>query len=160
MIEPFGVDFDHIGIPDAIIAGHSLRVVGDSITALMEQFSLTERSGLRIDQLGGQVAVSGKGIIIEELDLRTPVSSIGGRLAMTAESWRSFNDFTTEVPLRFDLKPSRLNFSDIAWFAPQLKGIDFPIAVSGKVRGTIAELWGRELRSVSVSIVHSPAQPN
>lgn len=146
VIEPFGVDFDHIGIPDAIIAGHSLLVVGDSITALMEQFSLTERSGLRIDQLGGQVAVSGKGIIIEELDLRTPVSSIGGRLAMTAESWRSFNDFTTEVPLRFDLKPSRLNFSDIAWFAPQLKGIDFPIAVSGKVRGTIAELKGRELQ--------------
>ncbi|MBK7946376.1 MAG: hypothetical protein IPJ85_14195 [Flavobacteriales bacterium] len=65
---------------------------------------------------------------------------------MTAESWRSFNDFTTEVPLRFDLKPSRLNFSDIAWFAPQLKGIDFPIAVSGKVRGTIAELKGRELQ--------------
>ncbi|MBK7946377.1 MAG: hypothetical protein IPJ85_14200 [Flavobacteriales bacterium] len=60
VIEPFGVDFDHIGIPDAIIAGHSLSVVGASITALMEQLSLTERSGLRIDRLGGQVAVSGR----------------------------------------------------------------------------------------------------
>lgn len=142
----FGVDFKHIGIPDASIHGHSLAVAGDSISAVLERMSLTERSGLRVDHLGGQASVSGKGIVIEELDLRTPASRLDGRLAMRAEDWGSFNAFTTEVPLRLDLAPSRLNFSDIAWFAPELRGIDFPMSVSGKVRGTISELKGRELR--------------
>ncbi len=145
-VDPFGVDFKHIAIPDAVISGHSLAVVGDSISAMLEGLSLTERSGLRIEHLGGQASVSGQGIVIEELDLRTPRSRVDGRLAMSADGWASFSEFTDEVALRFDLAPSRLNFSDIAWFAPELRGIDFPVEVSGKVRGTIAELKGRELR--------------
>ncbi|MCB9183902.1 MAG: translocation/assembly module TamB domain-containing protein [Flavobacteriales bacterium] len=142
-VDPFGVDFEHIDIPDAIIHGHALSVVGDSISASLELLSLSERSGLRIDQLAGETTVSGKGIVIEGLDLRTPASRVDGRLVLESESWRDFNDFTSTVPMRLDLEPSQLNMSDVAWFAHELQGIDFPMDVSGKVRGTISELKGR-----------------
>lgn len=145
-VRPFGVDFKHIDIPDAHVEGRSLSVVGDSIFALIDPMSLTERSGLRIDRLAGSTSVSGSGISIDELDLRTPRSRIDGRLVMEAESWRSFNEFTTSVPLRFDLAPSTLDMADIAWFAHELEGIRFPLEIEGKVRGTIVDLKGRGLR--------------
>lgn len=142
-VDPFGVDFQHIDIPDASIHGEGLAVIGDSISAMLDHLSLTERCGLRIDRLAGTTSVSGKGITIEGLELRTPVSRVDGRLAMESESWSDFNEFTSMVPLRLDLDTSHLNMSDVAWFAHELEGIDFPMDVSGKVRGTIAELKGR-----------------
>jgi hypothetical protein len=144
--KPFGVDFTHVDVPDAHVEGHRLVVVGDSINAFMERVSLTERSGFRVDQLAGATSVSGKGIRIEQMVLRTPVTDLRGKLSMASENWLAFNDFTQNVNLRLDLDSSKLDMSDVAWFAPELEGVRFPMTLSGKVRGTISELKGRNLK--------------
>lgn len=145
-ISPFGVDFEHIDVPDAEIAGVRLEVIGDSIAADLERVAFTERSGLRIDGLAGAARVSRHGIVVEGMDLRTPGTALKGQLRMLSEGWADFSAFTSNVAMRVDLDSSRLEMADIAWFAPDLEGIRFPLTVSGKVRGTIDDLKGRGLR--------------
>ncbi len=145
-VDPFGVDFTHIDIPDAHIAGARLTVIGDSINAHLRHVSFTERSGFRVDKLAGTTSVSGHGIAVNNMQLRSPFTDVHGKVMMTCESWRAFDDFTTSVALRLDLDSSLLDMADIAWFAPELEGIRFPMVLSGKVRGTIADLKGRGMK--------------
>lgn len=144
--KPFGVDFEHIDIPNAAIQGYQLEAIGDSISALLERARFTERSGFRVNGLSGLAHVSSSGVVVEGMDLRTPLSRARGELKLLSTSWADFSDFTTEVQMRADLDSSRVDMADIAWFAPELEGIRFPMNVSGRVRGTVSELKGRNLR--------------
>lgn len=143
---PFGVDFSHIDIPDAAVQGYQLQAVGDSITALLERVALTERSGLRVDRLSGMASVSGRGVQVEDMVLRTPMSDAHGQLKLISEGWADFSDFTSNVRIRADFDSSRVDLADIAWFAKELQGIRMPLTVQGRVRGTVNELKGRGLR--------------
>ncbi|HNA34285.1 MAG TPA: hypothetical protein PL106_14255, partial [Flavobacteriales bacterium] len=138
--EPFGVDFDHVDVNTADVRGTDLRVAGDSIMAFLDRVRLHERSGLVVDELSGHTLVSPRGIIIDGMRLCTPGSWLHGDLKFTTDSWLDYNDFINKVRMRLALQESRLNFEDIAWFAPDLEGIDLRIGVSGNYRGTVSEL--------------------
>ncbi|MCB0766163.1 MAG: translocation/assembly module TamB [Flavobacteriales bacterium] len=143
---PFGVDLEHVGVTHAHIAGRGLEVVGDSIVADLNRLRLVEQGGLEVTELSGRTAVSGKGIVIQDLRLRTPASAADGELRFITESWRDYNAFNEKVMMRADLDTAHVDFADIALFAPGLEGIKYPIDVSGRIRGTIADLKGRNMR--------------
>lgn len=144
-VQRFGVDFKHIDIPDAHIAGSGLSVAGDSIHAHFKALSFTERCGLRLEELSGTTTVGGRGITIHGMALRTTNSALRGELALRSTTFADFDDFTQKVVMRVMLDSSQLDFADVAWFAPELEGMRLPIQLSGKVRGTIAELKGRNM---------------
>jgi hypothetical protein len=143
---PFGVDFKHIDIPNATVQGYRFEAIGDSISALLDRAHFTERSGLRVEGLTGLAHVSPSGVVVEGMDLRTPMSRARGELKLLSQGWADFSDFTTNVQLRADFDSSLVDMADIAWFAPELEGIRFPMTVRGRVRGTVSELKGRDLR--------------
>jgi hypothetical protein len=145
-VDPFGVDFKHIDIPDAAVQGYQFQAIGDSISALLERASLTERSGLKVERLKGMAYVSSHGVVVEGMDLRTPMSHAEGELKLLSEGWADFSEFTSRVMMRAEFDSSLVDMADIAWFASELEGIRFPLTVSGKVRGTVNELKGRGLR--------------
>lgn len=142
---PFGVDFKHVDVRNTRVTGDHLRIAGDSISATLRSFSFREQSGLQLERLAGITTVSPRGIVIDSLELRTPRSELRGVLHFRSEGWADFNDFTSLVNMQFELAPSRLEFADVAYFAPGLQGVEFPISISGRVRGTVNELRGRGL---------------
>lgn len=146
-VEParFGVDFSHIDIPDARVRGKGLAVRGDSIIADLEQLTLHERSGLRLERFQGQVHVSPRRISVDELHLLTAETELLGRLQFTTTGWSDYNEFMGRVDMRVDLDTSRVSFGDIALFATELEGIDLPVRVSGRFRGTVSDLKARGL---------------
>ena len=144
-VAPYGVDFEHVDARRVHLLANGLRVVGDTISASLEGVSLIERSGLVLDALTGRTSVSPKGVRIDDLTLRTPRTDLHGQLALNSDGWEDFDEFIDSIQIRLDLDSSRLQFADIAWFAPDLKGIDFPIDVSGRFRGTIRELHGKDM---------------
>ena len=141
----YGVDFGHIDIPDANVIGTDLEVAGDSVVVLLNTVNLSERSGLRVDGLSGRATVSGRGINIQDMQLRTPRSAVSGQLAFTSPNWKAYNQFVDSVYMRLDLDSSLLQFGDIAWFATALRGVDLPVWVRGNFRGTVSELKGRNM---------------
>ena len=143
---PFGVDFDQVDVRDIRLVGHRFHVAGDSISALLEEFALQEGSGFLVDHLAGETVVSGRGISIDRMVLRTSRSEVHGTLRFTTDSWSDYNAFNERVLMRLELDSSRLDFADISYFAPELEGIRLPISVQGLVRGTVNELKGRGLQ--------------
>ncbi|MBL7940929.1 MAG: translocation/assembly module TamB [Flavobacteriales bacterium] len=143
---PFGVDFEHVDVTHAHIAGRELAIIGDSIHARLRRFQLFEQSGLRVEELTGIANVTPRGITVDELQLSTPRSSTAGRLAFTTGSWTDYNDFNQLVRMGLELDTAHIDFADIALFAPELQGIQYPISLSGNMRGTVAELKGRGLK--------------
>lgn len=142
---PFGVDFEHVDVTHAHIAGRDLSVVGDSIRANLFRFQLRERSGLEVEEITGLTAISGRGIRIQDLKLRTPRSSAEGELSFTTERWTDYNDFNELVRMRLRLDTAHVDFADVALFAPDLEGVEYPIRMRGNMRGTVAELKGRDM---------------
>lgn len=140
---PFGVDVDHADVRDITIKGHQFRVAGDSISAHLESMALRERSGFQVDRLAGAATVSGRGILVEQMELQTPYSDAHGMLRFTSDGWQAYGDFNQNVVMRLELDSSRLDLADISFFAPELEGIHLPIGIQGVVRGTVSELKGR-----------------
>ncbi|MBK9760299.1 MAG: translocation/assembly module TamB [Flavobacteriales bacterium] len=143
--EPYGVDFDHVDVNTADIHGTDVRMAGDSILLDLQGISLRDHSGLVLEELSGRTQVCPRGIRIAGMRLKTPGTDLHGQLHFETTSLADFDEFETNVFMRVDLDSSRLQFSDIALFAPGLQGVDFPVMVSGKFRGTVSELKGRDM---------------
>lgn len=139
---PFGVDFKHINITHATVAGTGFAFAGDSLQAQLKELQLTERSGLVINELSGLTHVSPRGIIISDMELRTGRSNAKGQFAMITNSWADYNEFNQKVNMKLQLDTANVDFRDISMFAPELEGIHYPIGISGRMRGTVAELKG------------------
>ena len=143
---PFGVDFKHVDVNTADIIGKNVSVAGDSVLIDLERISLKDHSGLVLEELSGSTHVSPRGIRIAGMRIKTPGSELNGNLKFASESFADFDAFETNVRMRVELDSSHVQFSDIALFAPDLQGVEFPLGISGKFRGTISELKGRDMR--------------
>ncbi|MBK6775194.1 MAG: translocation/assembly module TamB [Flavobacteriales bacterium] len=139
------IDFSHIDIPDATVAGSDLRVAGDSIVVQLTTLHLSEQCGLRVEELTGSATVSGRSIRVDHMHLRTPRSELHGQYKMTSTNWRAYSHYIDSVYMRLDVDTALLQFADVAWFAPQLRGVDLPVRVKGNFRGTVSELKGRNV---------------
>ncbi len=142
---PFGVDFHHVDVNTADIVGSHLGVAGDSVLIDLERIALNDRSGLDLRELSGRTQLSPRGLSIDGMRIRTADSDLHGRLQFTTTSFADYDAFESNVIMRVDLDSSRLQFADIALFAPDLQGIDLPLYISGRFRGTVNELKGRDM---------------
>lgn len=149
---PYGVDVDHVDIPSANIRGHDLLFSGDSVLIGLEEVSLADRSGLVVEHLSGAARVSGKGVRIKDLHLVTGPqiagavgSDLRGDLDLRSIRFSDFDEFNTRVMMEARLDSSRLQFADVALFAPDLQGVDLPITLRGNIQGKVNELKGRDM---------------
>lgn len=149
---PFGVDMDHVDIPSAEILGRDLRFAGDSVLFQFDGLSFTDRSGLAVDRLTGAARVAPRGIRMKGMHLVTGPqhrgsvgSDIQGDLDLQSTDLADFDDFNTKVRMVARLDSSRLQFADVALFAPDLEGMDYALSLKGKVQGKVNELKGRDM---------------
>lgn len=143
-LKPFGVDFSHIDIRQGEVHGTDLVVIEDSVRAFLDHVSMVERSGLVVHDFHGDAQVSGTGLVVNGMRIRTPGSQVEGDLRFVSGSWDDYEDFLRAVRMRLDLRPSRIDFTDIAWFATDLEGIELELAAQGVFRGTVEELKARD----------------
>ncbi|MBK7554279.1 MAG: hypothetical protein IPI55_06705 [Flavobacteriales bacterium] len=92
---------------------------------------LSEQCGLRVEELTGSATVSGRSIRVDHMHLRTPRSELHGQYKMTSTNWRAYSHYIDSVYMRLDVDTALLQFADVAWFAPQLRGVDLPVRVKG-----------------------------
>ncbi|MBS0225633.1 MAG: hypothetical protein JSS25_04735, partial [Proteobacteria bacterium] len=150
---PFGVDFSHVDIPAADIIGRELLVAGDSVCFIFDKLAFADRSGLVVRQLGGQARIAPRGIRVQGLHLVTaprPDGAAGtdlrGDLDLRTKDLGDLEEFTSRVHIDARIDSSRLQFADVALFAPDLRGLEFEMGLTGHVQGRISGLKGRRMR--------------
>ena len=117
----------------------------DTIHATIDYLSTKEKSGFILLNLSSYVKLSSVGIQMDELKIRTPESTISTDLSFIYSRYQDFLDFNNKVVLKGNFDHSYVEMSDIAYFAPALKGMHRKLILTGKVKGTVSDLRGKEM---------------
>jgi hypothetical protein len=122
-----------------------VKIEQDTIHGTIEYLSAVEKSGFILKNLSSYVNVSPVGIKLDELKVRTPESEISTDLSFKYSRYRDFLDFIHKVKLKAEFDHSVLEMSDLAYFAPALKGLYKSIVITGKVSGKVSDLRGTNM---------------
>lgn len=145
--EPIPGEFDpaHIRVSNINIDVDDVHIDADTLTAKLNNLSAKERSGLVVKKLKADVRVSPTESICKNLYLETNNSRLQDYYAMHYTRFPDFLDYINKVVMVGHLKQSKVDFRDIAYFAPALREYPSVLNVSGDVKGTVADIEAENL---------------
>ena len=109
--------------------------------------SAKERSGFTLNTLKADMTLDPRAMVFKSLEIGTPRSRLGDYFAMRYEDFnQDMADFLDRVVMEGRFRNSTLDSRDLAFFAPELKGLDKSIRMNGDVRGTVTDLTAKGFR--------------
>lgn len=140
-----GMDFEDIRVEQIKASIDNVRFEKDTIYATINNITCREKSGFQLEYFETDASFSSTGMHFENLLVRTGETQLLTNLTFNYDHIRDFSEFVEKVRMRSEFEESILSSNDLRYFAPELKGMDRIIRFSGKVRGTVSQLRGREL---------------
>ncbi|MBS1608559.1 MAG: translocation/assembly module TamB domain-containing protein [Bacteroidetes bacterium] len=134
------IDFSSI---DAVFENFKLNK--DTITGRLS-LSTKERSGFEVKSMTADAKVTPNEMSFYKLSLRTNNSVIKDFYAMKYNEFDDMNDYIHAVVMQANFDDSEIDSDDITFFAPELQSWKKKILVNGKVRGTVDDITGREIK--------------
>jgi len=113
--------------------------------SLKANMSTKERSGFIVRSLKSDIKVNPTGMFFDNLDVRTNNSVIRNSFAMTYDDMGDLSDFIHKVRMHANFDNAQIDSDDLAYFAPAVKTWKKNITISGKIRGTVADITGEDL---------------
>ncbi len=137
--DKYGVDLSNI-VFEGINGSVSNFVSYKRITEFtIDKFRGVEQSGLSILSLSAQM-VTYEGVV-DFIDFKatTSTSQINlPKLRLESDTWEDYKDFNANVSIELLSKQSKLAACDVAYFAPELEGVDFVVNnLSFAANGTV-----------------------
>lgn len=140
------VDFEHLELQKIDAYINRFDLVDGDIDANIELLRFKDSiSGFDLRHLNGAFKMRNDTLELKEYALRTPRTNLNGNLLFSFEKWSDFSRFNTHVEMRGNLNNAVVDLSDIAYFTPELHGLDRVVQISGKFRGPVANLKLRQL---------------
>lgn len=134
------LDNRHLDFRDIHAEITNLGWLEDTVTGHV-LLSTNERSGLEVLYFDADLKLDPKAMAFDRLEIRTPHSSLGNRFVMHYDDFLDdMADFERRVRLEGDFRNSSIRLSDLACFAPDLKGWDRDFRVDGRVEGIVEDL--------------------
>lgn len=140
-----GIDYKHIDLRGLDVNLKNIYQKGDSVNARIDGLAFRESSGFVLNDLNGKFIMNDESFRLSEMHIETPESDVRGLAQFTVKDFSDFSNFENKVKMRFDLEPSTVQMSDVAYFASDLWGFNEQFQISGKVRGKVNNLKGRKL---------------
>ncbi len=123
-----------------------LQIDHDTIYATINNLSTVEKSGFVLSELSSsKVKINAVEMKAEDLKIKTPHSDIETDLSFSYKRYRDYYDFINQVKMKAQFNHSQVGMDDIAYFAPELKGMNKRLIVSGKVNGKVNDLRGNDM---------------
>ncbi len=140
-----GIDFDDIRVREIDADLDNIRFDDGGVEVNIENISFTEKSGFRLEYLESNASFVSTGMEFNSLLIKTPNTQLNGNLSFTYENISDFEDFIDKVRINSRFSRSTLSSKDLTYFASELKGLNQEITFDGVIKGTIAQLRGRDL---------------
>jgi hypothetical protein len=138
-------DWNHLKMSGINLNLKNFAFQGDSLDARIEHLSMVERKGMDLRALSADLHAKPTGIFLKNASIETGRSYLRGDLAFKYESIDDLNDFEQKVKMDHNLKRSKIQLADIAWFSHDLEGIEKEIFISGNIRGKVSKLRGKNI---------------
>lgn len=124
----------------------NLQIDHDTIFASIDHLSTVEKSGFILSSISSsRVKVNAVEMKATDLKIKTPHSDIATDLTFAYSRYRDYYDFIDKVKMKAQFNHSQLEMDDIAYFAPELKGMTQKLIISGKVSGKVNDLRGNDV---------------
>ncbi len=142
-----GINFSDLKVKNLYLTIDSLLLDADTTSMNIVKLRMSEQSGFELASLQSKLTINPLGIYLKDLSLITNNSELHTEyLEFAVDDFSDFNSFEELVRMKAHfLEPSRLNLSDLAYFVPDLWGIDHDIELHGKIRGTVSNLKTKDL---------------
>lgn len=143
---PYFSYFDGRYIDFSSINGNFRNVnwLKDTISAALD-LQTKERSGFEVKSMLADVKFTPLGMFFENLEIKTNNSIIRHSFSMNYDDMSELGDFINKVRMTANFKDSEIDSDDIAFFAPALGSWKKKMVITGKVRGTVDDLFGNDM---------------
>ena len=140
-----GVNFSHLNVKNINGDFRNFSTLNDSIFVEIHSLAFNDQSGFRLDEFSADAKMSSKEIRLKKLTIKTPFTDIQTNLIFSFDSLASFDEFVSQIKWQTDFKKSTVSFTDIAFFAPELKGIDKSVKLDGDFHGSVNNFKGKNV---------------
>ena len=142
-----GIDWNDLDISGINLNAKKLLFKGGIMSGELVDLTFREKSGYSVNNICGTAKVGRGRTIVEDLHINDPWSDVHLPLYMMSyENIDAFQDFIALVKLDGNIAESSLDFRTISYFAPELKGNELKIKVSGNMSGCIDDFTFSDIR--------------
>lgn len=122
-----------------------IKMSADTLYCAINSFSLIEKSGFILKNLSARAGISPVHLQMDDLHVLSNKSRIVTDLLFQYGSYDDFNYFIDKVKMKFQFKSSNIEMEDVAYFSPELYGLNQKIFLDGAVSGKVSDLRGRNI---------------
>ncbi|MCC8411182.1 translocation/assembly module TamB domain-containing protein [Mucilaginibacter sp. UR6-1] len=140
-----GVNFDDVDVRAFSTVVRNLDLKNHLFKASVYKLTFKEKSGFYLKNLTAQTTVDTNQILLQQLFLQTPNSSLRDHFKMSFNSFDDFSDFERRVNMDADFKNAHLSSKDVAYFTSSLDKTQFELGVNGRIRGRVNNLRASNL---------------
>ena len=116
-----GIDYAHLDLKDFNFKAKDITYSSDEISGKIVVLTVKEKSGLDIEKLSTEFFYGSKKAYLKNLYLKTPKTLIKDRIEVSYNDISKIGDDLGQMALNASLNNSKIAFSDILIFAPQLR---------------------------------------
>lgn len=143
----YGVNWTDVGCGNLNVEVSGFDFGEKETVMVVRGLSLVEKSGLQIRELGGRTVFRSGNLVITDCKIeleRSIVDLLKMEYCWTPDQhdWRNF---VTKMQQYYELGPSVVSFTDLAYFNGMLRGMDNTVKCSGTVFNTVDKIEGKDL---------------
>nr|WP_294896748.1 translocation/assembly module TamB domain-containing protein [uncultured Pedobacter sp.] len=139
------VNYDDVHITHLSTTLKNINTKDYLLKAQINNLTFKERSGFVLNNLTANATIASDRIILEQLYLKTPHTTLRDYFSMKFKSYTDFDDVEHKVTLEGHFKNAKIYAKDIAFFAPQIDYMTLPIYVTGTIKGKVNNLKAKNL---------------
>lgn len=140
------IDFNDLEIKDLSCKFDSLKILKDSLSLDINHLAFTDKSGFILKNLTTRIKIYPGNFDFQYLHIETPGSNISLDCSISYNKKEDLNDFINKVKIKSEIRPSKLNSNDLAYFIKELKGMNNLMTFSGMVLGNVSNLKLRKFK--------------
>ena len=142
-----GIDYAHLDLKEFNLQAKDIEYSSEEISGKIASLTVKEKSGLNIQKLNTEFFYGPKKAYLKDLYLQTPKTLLKDRIEVSYRDIATIGDELGQMALEASLDNSKIAFSDILIFAPQLSNTN-PFAsnpnavllLNTKLKGKINDL--------------------
>ncbi len=133
-----GIDWNDMDVKDINLNARKLMFKAGIMSGEVPSLSFREKTGYSVNKMSGTAKVGRGKTIVEDLHIDDPWSDIHLPLYMMSyDNIHAFNDFISMVKIDGNIAESSLDFRSLAYFAPELKGNELKVRITGIMSGCV-----------------------